>query len=74
MDMKISIIIPTYNEEKNITATLKAVQLNSYDAVSEIIVVDGGSDDKTAEKVKATSARFLSSPRKGRAAQMNYGA
>lgn len=73
--MKISIIIPTYNEEKTIAATIGALMQNSsQSAVSEIIIVDAGSEDKTAEKVKATSARFLTSPQKGRAAQMNYGA
>ncbi|MGK7370110.1 MAG: glycosyltransferase, partial [Candidatus Halalkalibacterium sp. M3_1C_030] len=55
--MKLSIIIPSYNEENTISATIDSVQSKSAGHIAEIIVADGGSEDKTAEKVKATSAR-----------------
>ena len=50
--MKISIIIPSYNEENNIrTGSLSGMvdYLNEQDYLWEIIVVDDGSTDKTAE-------------------------
>ena len=48
--MKVSIIIPVYNEErtiKNVLDTVKKVKLNGIE--KEIIVVDDGSTDKTRE-------------------------
>lgn len=68
--MRLSIIIPVLNEERTIAATL--ADLDRTEAC-EVIVVDGGSTDRTAEAVRATSARLVVSPR-GRAAQMNAGA
>lgn len=73
--MAISIIIPTYNEEKSISDLLKHLKagISSYPE-SEIIVVDGDSEDKTAEIVESLGIRCIISERKGRAAQMNVGA
>jgi glycosyltransferase involved in cell wall biosynthesis len=51
--MKISIIIPAYNEEKRIADVLRA-----YKSMGEIIVVADGKD-KTAEIAKANGARVL---------------
>ncbi len=68
----ISIIIPTYNEENALPAALERVfrQRGSY----EVIVVDGGSSDRTCEIVRAEPrVRLLTVP-KGRASQMNAGA
>lgn len=50
--MKISVIIPMYNEEENVIKTLNAVSdvLKSYRDF-EIIVVDDGSTDKTYQSV-----------------------
>jgi len=50
----LSIIIPAYNEEKRIGKTLLAINeyLTKQDYSYEILVVDGGSSDKTIEIIK----------------------
>lgn len=48
--MEISVIIPTFNEELIITKTLDA--LSRLVNVSEVVVVDGGSTDKTLEIIE----------------------
>lgn len=51
--MKISVVIPAYNEEKTIGIVLDALdKLDFKPNTSEFIVVDDGSKDKTAEIVK----------------------
>lgn len=72
--MKLSVIIPTYNEEDFIADTIRTVQRNSNEHLYEIIVVDGGSSDNTIPKAKETGAGVAVSPQKRRAAQMNFGA
>jgi len=47
-----SVIIPAYNEEDIIEDTIKKLQLAIADLPHEILVVDDGSTDKTAEQVK----------------------
>lgn len=50
--MKLSIIIPVFNEEKTIIPILeKIIALDLSQAEKEIIVVDDGSTDKTVEKL-----------------------
>jgi len=72
--MPLSIIIPTYNEEESISDLLKHLKDGiSSDSESEIIVVDGGSQDKTVQIVESLGVRCIKSERKGRAAQMNVG-
>ena len=66
----VTIIIPVLNEEKTIIQTLQNV--NRLVGEKEIIVVDGGSTDKTVELAR-TYARVIQSE-KGRAKQMNAGA
>ena len=68
--MKISIIIPVYNEEstiENLLSTLKPLQ-----GKCEILFVDGGSNDRTVQLIGNKYPVFQSE--KGRAKQMNYGA
>lgn len=72
--MSISVVIPTYNEEATIAGTIRSVRDNSGEAVTEILVVDAGSSDATVREAQKAGATVLQSPRKGRAAQMNYGA
>ena len=70
---KISIIIPVYNEEENIQKLLPRLTTATESIPCEIIVVDGGSTDRTAERATALGATVLRSPKKGRAHQMNHG-
>jgi len=71
---KISIIIPVLNEETYIAKLLQYVQeSSSAKNIHEILVVDGGSTDDTAEIASDFGAVVLQS-KQGRAKQMNYGA
>ena len=67
--MRISIIVPTYNEETTITELME--NLASLGAW-EIVVADGGSEDRTRD-LAAARGRVLLVPA-GRAIQMNAGA
>lgn len=66
----ISIIVPVYNEEKTIRPLLK--ELGKLRDRCEILLVDGGSTDRTLESI-GPDFRLLHSE-KGRARQMNLGA
>jgi len=72
--MLISIIIPAYNEEKQLPVLLKHLEAASSGFISEIIIVDGGSTDNTAKVAKEHSKVCYVSSEKGRAVQMNAGA
>jgi rSAM/selenodomain-associated transferase 2 len=65
----ISIVIPVYNEETTIGAVLDCL---SVFRAAEVIVVDGGSTDRTVE-IAAAKARVIRT-NCGRAEQMNAGA
>lgn len=54
---KISIIIPCYNEEENIKECLRQIPEMSWE--TEIIVVDDGSTDRTAEFAKSANKPYL---------------
>jgi len=69
----ISVIIPTFNEEKSIASLIKYLTIYGKKAI-EIIIADGGSTDSTIEIAKKTSATIIHAPEKGRAKQMNVGA
>jgi len=52
----VSIIVPAWNEEKNITASLEGLRALDLDELGlswEIVVVDGGSQDRTVEAAKS---------------------
>ncbi|MCD6367493.1 MAG: glycosyltransferase family 2 protein [Candidatus Aenigmarchaeota archaeon] len=54
---KVSVVIPTLNEEKNLPIVLK--DLKKLGIVDEIIVVDGYSKDKTVEVAKKFGCKVL---------------
>lgn len=73
MEKKISIIIPTFNEEDTIAALLDAVkEKGNFYHICEVIIIDGGSTDKTLDIVSGYDFRLIESPAKGRSQQMNY--
>jgi rSAM/selenodomain-associated transferase 2 len=68
--IKISVIVPTLNEEKDLKRCLSALVLSANE---ELIVVDGGSADATVSISHEYTDKVISS-KKGRGAQMNAGA
>jgi rSAM/selenodomain-associated transferase 2 len=68
----ISIIVPVLNESANIAQALQRLQPLRARG-HEVMVVDGGSQDGTAELAQPLADRVLHAPR-GRARQMNAGA
>jgi rSAM/selenodomain-associated transferase 2 len=66
----VSVIIPTLNEQDSITA---AVESAFSAGAAEVIVADGGSDDRTTRHATAAGARVLLTERM-RAKQSNLGA
>ncbi|MEO7835843.1 MAG: TIGR04283 family arsenosugar biosynthesis glycosyltransferase [Ginsengibacter sp.] len=71
----ISIIIPTFNEEDNIAETIKNLRnRDNKNRIVEIIVADGHSTDNTVLVASNSGAQAVVCDKKGRAAQMNYGA
>lgn len=70
--MKLSIVMPVCNEAVEVEAALAALAPYRARGV-EVIVVDGGSSDGTAELARSLADRVLAAPR-GRALQMNAGA
>jgi rSAM/selenodomain-associated transferase 2 len=71
-DSRISIIVPTLNEAGQIGSMLSKLQPLRKRG-HEVIVVDGGSGDKTTSEAKPFADRVLDAPR-GRASQLAFGA
>lgn len=62
--MKISVIIPAHNEEKNIADTIKAVLAQDHEDF-EVIVVDNASSDRTSAVAGQFPVKLVSESRKG---------
>ncbi len=58
--MRVSIIVPTLNEETHIVKTIRSLQRLSGE--KEIIVVDGGSADQTVPLASAQKVRVVAAP------------
>ena len=60
--MKLSVVIPAFNEEQAIGEVIETVP---KDRVHDIVVVDNGSTDETAKKAALAGARVVFEPRPG---------
>ncbi|KQW42200.1 MULTISPECIES: glycosyltransferase [unclassified Roseateles] len=70
----VSVVVPCFNAERYIAVTLSAIQAQ-LPAGSEIIVIDDGSTDSSAARVRAefTDVRLITRPNAGVAAARNAG-
>lgn len=57
----VSVVIPALNEEEPIAAVVRACLTSGVP--NEVIVVDNGSTDRTAERARAAGARVVTAPR-----------
>jgi len=55
--LKVSVVIPTLNEEKNLDILLK--ELKNLKLISEIIIVDGYSKDKTVQEANKFGCKVI---------------
>jgi glycosyltransferase involved in cell wall biosynthesis len=61
-EARVSVIIPCLNEEDAIAAVVTAVRAQG---AADVIVVDGGSRDRTVERATGAGARVVVEPRRG---------
>ncbi len=79
MQKLVSIIIPTYNEDKNISSSIKSLLKQTYQA-KEILIVDDGSVDQTCNivhqiiQLNNSKIKILTQPHSGPGEARNLGA
>lgn len=54
---KVVVVIPSYNEEENISNTIENIR--KIELIDEIVVVDDGSTDKTSDIVKEIGVKLI---------------
>lgn len=75
MDPRVTLVVPCLDEEAHIRATLESLGAQTHDNL-EILVVDGGSTDRTRELVEAVArsdprVRLLDNPGRTQPAALN---
>lgn len=68
----VSIVIPTYNSERTLERCLESIKKQIYKNI-QLIIVDGGSKDKTVNIAKEYGAEIHILIKRGRSRQTNYG-
>lgn len=68
---KVTVIIPAFNEEKNLGQVIKDIK--NYEILNEIIVVDNASTDNTAQVAKQCGAKVVFCEDKGKGYAMEKG-
>jgi glycosyltransferase involved in cell wall biosynthesis len=73
---QISVVIPSYNEERALPGTLAALAAarEAYAGEAEVIVVDNASTDQTATVAQGAGVRVVHEPRRGIGFARNTGA
>jgi glycosyltransferase involved in cell wall biosynthesis len=72
MDEKVSVLIPAYNEQDRIIDTIKG--LKDVKQVEEVIVINDGSTDQTADRAKKAGAKLVNMKKNmGKAAALREG-
>src|SRR2546422_4750795 len=69
----VSIVVPARNEEELLPSCLRALTSQDYSGPLEIIVVDNGSTDRTAERARCFGVTLVSEPRHGYAIALARG-
>lgn len=73
---RIIFLFPALNEEQGITKTIKEIPLKKLEDQGyscDVVVVDGGSTDRTVEFARKAGANVIESPKKGYGFQYKYG-
>jgi glycosyltransferase involved in cell wall biosynthesis len=71
-ELTATVLIPAFNEEESIAATVKAAQ--SISGVRQVIVVDDGSDDQTSEQARKAGAHVIKTEKNlGKGGALNRG-
>jgi len=74
-NLKVSVIVPAYNEEKSILSSIESLLAQDYDNY-EVILVDDGSTDKTLEiatEREGPRLKVIRQENKGKAEALNTG-
>ncbi len=70
----VSVLIPAHNADQTLETTLSSIRRSDYSGTIEIIVIDDGSNDKTASVARQVpGVRVLSQTHSGRATAVNEG-
>lgn len=72
----VSVVVPAYNEEASIEASVRSLLDSDYAGSIEVLVVDDGSKDRTAEIVRSLNlpgVRLIRKPNGGKASALNRG-
>ena len=65
--IRVTILIPTWNEEKSVPATIACLRAMAPEP-DEVLIVDGGSTDATVAIAHKAGITAIVAPRKGRGA------
>lgn len=72
--MKFSVVVATWNEGAQIASSLKRLRQISQNSPMELLVVDGGSDDKTADLAREWADHVIVQDQPNRGKQLDAGA